>query len=289
MWSRFRVQAWGLISIRSCEVLWRNPPASSCGSARAAARWRWRRRAWCAQALAAAHGFDPERIAHRGDPHQRRPHPGPAAGGGRRQGPVHQGDRGGADAPARSISRCIRRRTCRPCCRRAWCCTAFLEREDPRDVFISRKAKSIAELPRGATVGTASLRRQAMVKRHAARSRHRAAARQCRDAAAQARRGRGRRDVAGAGRTEAARPRRRRDRDARRRRISAGGRAGRHRHRDARRRFADARPAGGDQSRRHRSARWLPSARSSPCSTAPAARRSAATRRSPADGFAFAA
>ena len=43
--------------------------------------------------------------------------------------------------------------------------SAFLEREDPRDVFISRKAKSIAELPHGATVGTASLRRQAMVKR----------------------------------------------------------------------------------------------------------------------------
>jgi len=43
--------------------------------------------------------------------------------------------------------------------------SAFMEREDPRDVFISRKARSIAELPRGATVGTASLRRQAMVKR----------------------------------------------------------------------------------------------------------------------------
>jgi hydroxymethylbilane synthase len=43
--------------------------------------------------------------------------------------------------------------------------SAFMEREDPRDVFISRKAKSIAGLPRGATVGTASLRRQAMVKR----------------------------------------------------------------------------------------------------------------------------
>jgi hydroxymethylbilane synthase len=43
--------------------------------------------------------------------------------------------------------------------------SAFMEREDPRDVFISRKAKSIADLPRGATVGTASLRRQAMVLR----------------------------------------------------------------------------------------------------------------------------
>jgi hydroxymethylbilane synthase len=43
--------------------------------------------------------------------------------------------------------------------------SAFLPREDPRDAFISRKAKSIAALPRGATVGTASLRRQAMVKR----------------------------------------------------------------------------------------------------------------------------
>lgn len=43
--------------------------------------------------------------------------------------------------------------------------SAFMEREDPRDVFISRKASSIAELPQGATVGTASLRRQAMVKR----------------------------------------------------------------------------------------------------------------------------
>ena len=43
--------------------------------------------------------------------------------------------------------------------------SAFMEREDPRDAFISRRAKSIADLPRGATVGTASLRRQAMVKR----------------------------------------------------------------------------------------------------------------------------
>src|SRR5215218_2786962 len=39
--------------------------------------------------------------------------------------------------------------------------STFLAREDPRDVLISRKAKSVADLPNGATVGTASLRRQA--------------------------------------------------------------------------------------------------------------------------------
>jgi hydroxymethylbilane synthase len=34
-------------------------------------------------------------------------------------------------------------------------------REDPRDAFIATRAKSLMDLPRGATVGTASLRRQA--------------------------------------------------------------------------------------------------------------------------------
>src|SRR5471030_1862373 len=42
---------------------------------------------------------------------------------------------------------------------------ACLEREDPRDVFISRKAPSLAELPQGATLGTTSPRRQAIAKR----------------------------------------------------------------------------------------------------------------------------
>jgi len=42
---------------------------------------------------------------------------------------------------------------------------ACLPREDARDAFISRKAPSLADLPRGAVIGTASLRRQAMVKR----------------------------------------------------------------------------------------------------------------------------
>lgn len=42
---------------------------------------------------------------------------------------------------------------------------ACLEREDPRDAFISLKAKSLADLPQGAKLGTASLRRQAIVKK----------------------------------------------------------------------------------------------------------------------------
>jgi hydroxymethylbilane synthase len=41
---------------------------------------------------------------------------------------------------------------------------ACLVREDARDVLVSRTAKSIAELPQRATIGTASLRRQAQVK-----------------------------------------------------------------------------------------------------------------------------
>lgn len=43
--------------------------------------------------------------------------------------------------------------------------TACLPREDVRDAFICKKAETLAELPAGAVVGTASLRRGAMVKR----------------------------------------------------------------------------------------------------------------------------
>jgi len=42
---------------------------------------------------------------------------------------------------------------------------ACLPREDARDAFISRKSATLAGLPRGAVIGTASLRRQAMVRR----------------------------------------------------------------------------------------------------------------------------
>src|SRR5918992_888056 len=43
--------------------------------------------------------------------------------------------------------------------------SAYLPREDARDVLISSKAKTLQDLPAGATVGTASPRRQAIVKR----------------------------------------------------------------------------------------------------------------------------
>lgn len=41
---------------------------------------------------------------------------------------------------------------------------AMLEREDPRDAFLSPKAARLMDLPEGAVVGTASLRRQAQVR-----------------------------------------------------------------------------------------------------------------------------
>ncbi len=42
--------------------------------------------------------------------------------------------------------------------------TAVLAREDARDVFVSARAATLRDLPSGAVVGTASLRRQALVK-----------------------------------------------------------------------------------------------------------------------------
>lgn len=42
---------------------------------------------------------------------------------------------------------------------------AYLPREDIRDAFVSHRAASLAELPEGAMVGTASLRRQALVRK----------------------------------------------------------------------------------------------------------------------------
>ena len=43
--------------------------------------------------------------------------------------------------------------------------SAFLPREDPRDGFVGRTAAAIADLPNGATIGSSSLRRQALIRR----------------------------------------------------------------------------------------------------------------------------
>lgn len=42
---------------------------------------------------------------------------------------------------------------------------AFLEREDPRDAFVSPVAARLADLPQNAVVGSSSLRRQALIRR----------------------------------------------------------------------------------------------------------------------------
>ena len=43
------------------------------------------------------------------------------------------------------------------------CLAAFLERYDPRDAFVSDIAKNILELPKGAVVGSSSVRRRALI------------------------------------------------------------------------------------------------------------------------------
>ncbi len=45
------------------------------------------------------------------------------------------------------------------------CLSVFLPREDPRDVFISKKFSHFLDLPKGAVLGTASLRRRALALR----------------------------------------------------------------------------------------------------------------------------
>ncbi len=156
--------------------------------------------------------------------------------------------------------------------------SAFLPREDARDAFISSQGKNLARSAqrrgRRYLVATAASLDQAA----AARPRHRAAARQCRDAAAQDRSRRGRCHHTCSRGIKASRPSCGGDRDARHRRVSAGSRTGRNRHRDSSRRHKDERAGRRGSAMQTRRRRWPPSAPSSPCSTARAARRSPVMR-----------
>ena len=150
-------------------------------SERAAARWRWSRRTRCVAARRRAGRAADNR--DQGDPHHRR----------------HHHDRplaeiGGKGLFTKEIEQALLDGAIDVAVHSAKDIPGFLPdglvlavclpREDARDVFISRKADEFAALPRGAVVGTASPRRQAMVKRLRPDLAGGAAARQCRDAAA---------------------------------------------------------------------------------------------------------
>ena len=127
--------------------------------------------------------------------HQRRPHPGPAAVGGRRQGPVHQGDRGGAARRPHRPRRAFVEGHADACCPTGWNSPPSC-RARTRATPLSRKAARRSPTCRsGAEVGSSSLRRQALIRAHAAGPRRRAVSRQRADAAAQAGRRRGRRHL----------------------------------------------------------------------------------------------
>ena len=188
---------------------WRKRSAS----ARAAAGWRSGRPARCAMRSRPRTAFAPRRsrsspIRTSGDRIQDR-----ALAQGGRQGAFHQGDRGGAalrqhryrrafgeghgDVPAGRASRSAPASSARIA----------------RDVLIARSGGDLASLPQGARIGTASLRREALIRRARPDVTIGAAARQRADAAGARRGGRFRRHAARRGRAAAPRagkPRRRR-------------------------------------------------------------------------------
>ena len=104
-----------------------------------------------------AQRFGPGRAA--GHDHARRPDSRPHAVQGRRQGPVRQGtgDRGWRRAAP--TWRCIAQRRAHGSAE-GFALACVLEREDPRDAFVSPRYQRLADLPQGARVGTSSLRRQ---------------------------------------------------------------------------------------------------------------------------------
>ena len=225
------------------------PTTPSCASVRAARRWRWCRRARCRAASPRPAASTP-----RGSRSRSSAPPATSIQDGRWPTPAARACSPRRSRrrcwPAPSTSPCIPRRTCRPCCRPGSCCRRFCRARTRATPSSAARPRRLRELPHGAVVGTASLRRQALVKRLRpdlavvplrgnVETRLRKIEAGDADATLLARR-----------RLEAARPACGGDRDARHRRISAGGRPGRDRHRDPRRRCRDPRAG-----RRHRRSR----------------------------------
>ena len=95
--------------------------------------------------------------------HEGRPDPRGPARGGRRQGPLREGDRGRAPRRRRGDRGPLDEgppRAPRPVARHR----GGAQREDPRDALCSPRYKTLAGLPKGARVGTSSLRRSAQLK-----------------------------------------------------------------------------------------------------------------------------
>ena len=253
---------------------------SPCGSERAAARWRWRRPRWCASAWRRRtawrrSGSRSRSIRTTGDAIQDRP-----LAEARRQGAVHQGDRGGARG----------------------------RRRRPRGAFGQGHADGAAGRPahRGGAAARGSARRVHQPQgedaaRPAGRrgGRHRLAAAAGAGEAAARRISRSCRSAAMWRRGCASSTRARSTRRCSRSPASSGSAWPTRRpqilaadeflpavgqgiiaHRGARRRRATRDAAGRDRPRRQHDGARSPSAPSSRCLTAPAARRSPAMRRS---------
>ena len=144
-----------------------HPERTACkqprsASARAARRWRWRRRIWCARRLAAAHGLNDDAIEivvikTSGDRILDRP----------------LAEAGGKGLFTKEIEEALLARTVDLAVHSmkdmptvlpdGLVIGAVLEREDPRDAFISVTHATLADIPAGAKVGTSSLRRQAQL------------------------------------------------------------------------------------------------------------------------------
>ena len=115
--------------------------------------------------LAAALGRDAGHDRAQGHPHHRRHHRRPAAGRGGRQGPVHQGDRGGAAARRHRPRRAFGQGHADAPAGRLADRGLSRARRPARCVHQQQGEDASTDLPHGAKVGTASLRRQAIMKR----------------------------------------------------------------------------------------------------------------------------